>query len=252
MRILIGYSMRSGSTLLQHILAQHSAVRSCSDVSSLPALAAAWLGLGKTGHRLIKPVDLLYLLPGNGQLKGFDRYVWLVRDPRDSYLSAVESGYAYLFWPRGRKEQGIDVGLVKRWQRIARRYLASPDTWHLVRYEDLVQDPDGTLTALLDYIALPPQQLLPFSRFNLFNGGDYKLRSTATVKTSSLYRHTQQLSPKQQDVFRRYLAPELEAFGYTPGPGEAAEKAFFPPATKSPSFWGECVTSVSYCGSGSR
>jgi hypothetical protein len=47
----------------------------------------------------------------------FDRYVWLVRDPRDSYLSAVESGYAYLFWPRGKKEMGIDVGLLKRWKK---------------------------------------------------------------------------------------------------------------------------------------
>ena len=214
MRILVGYSMRSGSTLLQHILDQHSEVRACSDVSSLPALAAAWLGLRKRGCRLIKPVDLLYLLPGSRQCHGFDRYVWLARDPRDSYLSAVESGYAYLFWPRGKKEEGIDVGLLKRWKQIARRYLAQPGQWHLVRYEDLVRDPDRTLTALLDYLALSPEQLLPFSRFNLLNGGDYKLRSTSTVTATSLHRHTRQLTPGQRGVFSRDLGPELEAFGY--------------------------------------
>ena len=216
MRILVGYSMRSGSTLLQHILDQHSEVRACSDVSSLPSLAAAWLGLRKRGYRLIKPVDLLYLLPGSRQYRGFDRYVWLARDPRDSYLSAVESGYAYLFWPRGKKEEGIDVGLLKRWKQIARRYLAQPGQWHLVRYEDLVRDPDRTLTALLDYLVLPPEQLLPFSRFNLLNGGDYKLRSTTTVTSTSLHRHARQLTPGQQEVFSRYLGPELEAFGYAP------------------------------------
>lgn len=216
MRILVGYSMRSGSTLLQHILDQHSEVRACSDVSSLPSLAAAWLGLRKRGYRLIKPVDLLYLLPGSRQYRGFDRYVWLARDPRDSYLSAVESGYAYLFWPRGKKEEGIDVGLLKRWKQIAQRYLHSPEKWHLVRYEDLVRDPDTTLAALLEHIALPPEQLLPFSRFNLLKGGDYKLRSTTTVTTKSLHRHTRQLSTAQQHVFDTYLGQELEAFGYAP------------------------------------
>lgn len=34
LKTLIGYSMRSGSTLLQHILAQHSRLRSFSDPSS--------------------------------------------------------------------------------------------------------------------------------------------------------------------------------------------------------------------------
>ena len=215
MRILIGYSMRSGSTLLQHILGQHSAVRSYSDISSFPALASAWLGLRTRGYRLIKPLDLFYLLPGSRFLWSFDRHVWLVRDPRDSYLSVVESGYAYLFWPRGKKEMGIDVGLLKRWKKIAARYLHNAHKWHLIRYEDLVTDPDRTLKALLDYIQLPREQLLPFSRFNLLKGGDYKLRKTNTVTTRSLHRFTRQLTPGQIDVFDYHLGSELKAFGYS-------------------------------------
>ena len=215
MRILIGYSMRSGSTLLQHILGQHSAVRSYSDLNSLPALASAWLGLRPGGYRLIKPLDLFYLLPGSRLLTSFDRHVWLVRDPRDSYLSAVESGYAYLFWPPGKKEEGIDTGLLKRWKKIAARYLHNAHKWHLIRYEDLVTDPDRTLKALLDYIQLPREQLLPFSRFNLLKGGDYKLRKTNTVTTKSLHRFTRQLTPGQLDVFDCYLGSELKAFGYS-------------------------------------
>ncbi len=216
MRILIGYSMRSGSTLLQHILGQHSAVRSYSDLNSLPALASAWLGLRPRGYRLIKPLDLFYLLPGSRLLTSFDRHVWLVRDPRDSYLSAVESGYAYLFWPPGKKEKGIDIGLLKRWKKIAARYLQNRHTWHLIRYEDLVTDPNSTLKALLDYIQLPREQLLPFSRFNLLKGGDYKLRKTNTVTTKSLHRFTRQLTPEQLDVFEYHLESELKAFGYSP------------------------------------
>lgn len=215
MRILIGYSMRSGSTLLQHILGQHSAVRSYSDLNSLPALASAWLGLQPRGYQLIKPLDLFYLLSGSGIFKSFDRHIWLVRDPRDSYLSAVESGYAYLFWPPGKKEMGIDVGLLKRWKKIVGQYLQNPDTWHLIRYEDLVTNPDSILKLLLAYIELPREQLLPFSRFNLMKGGDYKLRKTKTVTTKSLHRFTRQLTPGQLDVFDYHLGAELKAFGYS-------------------------------------
>jgi hypothetical protein len=218
MRILIGYSMRSGSTLLQHILDQHSAVRSHSDISSFPALASVWLGLRSKGHCLIKPLDLFYLLPGSRVLKSFDRLIWLVRDPRDSYLSAVESGYAYLFWPPGKKEMGIDVGLLKRWRRIAGRYLQSPHKWHLVRYEELVCDPDRTLESVLEYIELPREQLLPFSRFKLIKGGDYKLRRTDTVNTRSLHRFTRQLTAEQLAVFDHHLGEELKAFGYSTDP----------------------------------
>ncbi|MFO7803315.1 MAG: sulfotransferase [Desulfovermiculus sp.] len=218
MRILIGYSMRSGSTLLQHILDQHPAVRSYSDISSFPALASAWMRLPPRGYRLIKPVDLFYLLPGSRLLASFDRHVWLIRDPRDCYLSAVESGYAYLFWPPGKKQEGIDIGLVKRWKKIVGRYLQNPDKWHLIRYEDLATDPDRTLKSLLDYLHLPQEKLLPFSRFNLLKGGDYKLRTTNTVNPKSVYRFTRQLSAEQLDVFDNHLEAELKAFGYSPKP----------------------------------
>ena len=218
MRILVGYSMRSGSTLLQHILDQHSAVRSSSDLSSFPVLASACLGLPCPGVRLVKPVDLMYLVPSRKLENRFDRHLWLVRDPRDSYLSTVESGYAYLLWPKGKKRQGIDLGLIKRWKRIAGRYLQNPDKWHLIRYEDLVQDPDSTLRHLLDYLDLPSERLLPFSRFNLLKGGDYKIRKTSTVNQKSKQRFLRQMSPEQMELFASCVQEEMEAFGYDPSP----------------------------------
>ena len=106
-------------------------------------------------------------------------------------------------------------GLLQRWRKIVGQYLQNPDSWHLIRYEDLVTNPDSILKLLLDYVELPREQLLPFSRFNLLKGGDYKLRKTNTVTTKSLHRFTHQLTPGQLDVFDYHLGAELKAFGYS-------------------------------------
>lgn len=214
MRILIGYSMRSGSTLLQHMLGSHSALRSLSDLSSFAALARIGLGLRLPDRLCVKPMDLLYLQPGIDFYPRFDRFVWLARDPRDSYLSAIESGYAYLFWPRGRREVGIDIGLLERWRRIYRHYFERPDRWYRLRYEDLVARPEPTLRALLDHLELRYEPLYPFSRFTLLRGGDYKITRHRSISRRSRQRHCRELSAGQNAVFARHLGVEMRELGY--------------------------------------
>ncbi|MBS3756872.1 MAG: sulfotransferase [Desulfobacterales bacterium] len=216
MKILIGYAMRSGSTLLQHILGQHSKLCAYSDLSSFAVLTRLMLG-GDTGHRhlCIKPMDIIYLKQQVRIYRHFDKYLWLARDPRDSYLSCMESGYAYLFWPRGLKEAGIDTGLLKRWKKIYRHFFDAPERWHLLRYEDLVLQPDETLAGLFDYLELPYERLLPFSQFKMRNGGDYKIRSSSTVKSLSVSRYIRQLSALQIGVFENYLGNEIQRLGYS-------------------------------------
>lgn len=136
-RILIGYSMRSGSTLLSHILNQHSLIDAHSDLSAFGALLRLTSGKVQTRHLCVKPMDIFYLSELPALLGRFDRFIWLTRDPRDSYFSTVESGYAYLLWPPGRRRAGIDTGLLRRWERITRRYFERSALWQLVRYEDL-------------------------------------------------------------------------------------------------------------------
>lgn len=215
-RILIGYSMRSGSTLLTHVLGQHSAIDAYSDLSAFGALAR--LAGKRTGprHLCVKPMDVFYLSSRSGLLDSFDRFIWLTRDPRDSYLSTVESGYAYLLWPPGKKVAGIDTGLLRRWQRITRNYVTRPDLWHRVRYEDLAADPESTLNGLFDYLDIPAEALLPFERFKLRRGGDYKIRNSSTVHAASVARWRSELSEEQRRVFASILGPTMEALGYEP------------------------------------
>ncbi|MBN2044134.1 MAG: sulfotransferase [Anaerolineales bacterium] len=216
MKILIGYHQRSGSTLLQHILNAHSRVRSYSDANSLLILPALLAGYTPDENICIKPMDLFFLWRPRLIYRRFDKFIWLARDPRDSYLSALEIGFAYYnnFWLPGKKLHGIDIGLLYRWKLIYRQYFKRQTRWHLVRYEDLVTDPDPVLHDLFEYLELPYEKVFPFEKFNLIAGGDPKLTKTRTIHTKSVQRYKEKLSDLQIRVFRKFLGKEMKALGY--------------------------------------
>lgn len=213
-KILIGYSMRSGSTLLQHMLGQHSKLRSYSDITSYLMLLELKLGLKKHQDLCVKPMDLFFLRNNLPIRRYFNKFLWLARDPRDSYVSAIESGYAYLFWPRGRTERGIDIGLLERWMRIYSHYFTNRHLWYLVRYEDLVNGTAQTLEGVFGYLDLPFEDVSHFGKFNVFLGGDYKIRKSSSVYKTSVGRHRHALNEVQQKVFQRYLGEAMKALGY--------------------------------------
>lgn len=214
MKILIGYYQRSGSTLLQHILNEHSQIRSYSDVNSL-----LMLPLFLTGHKpnvnvCVKPLDIFFMIDNDKFYGVFDRFVWLARDPRDSYLSAFEVKFAYNFWLPGKKLRGIDIGLLKRWRLIYKQYFNNSHRWHLVRYEDLVTKPHQVLQRLFRYLEVPYENVYPFKKHNLLSGGDPKLRKTKNIHTSSVTRYKNEMALGQQMVFRWLLRREMLVLGY--------------------------------------
>ena len=213
-RILIGYSMRSGSTLLQHMLGQHSMLTSYSDLTSYPILLRLKAGCPVNHDFCLKPMDLFYLWQSSFLYDHCNKFVWIARDPRDSYLSSLESGYAYLFWAPGSKEKGIDTGLLQRWKRIYRHYFHHHQMWHLIRYEDLVSQPQASLDRLFDYLDLPFEDVARFGKFNFLQGGDYKICRSSKLHRRSVHRYERELTPDQLQVFRRYLSTEMEELGY--------------------------------------
>ncbi len=213
MRLLIGYSMRSGSTLLQHVLGHHSKLRSFSDLSSIPMLASLTLGW-RPQNIVLKPLDLIYLYPQLSPAGLFDKFVWLSRDPRDSYLSTVDSSYAYLFWPRGEQQCGIDIGLLERWKRVYQAYFEHKDQWHKVRYEDLVERPEQTLDALYAYLGLDAEIPQRLQNFSLLSGGDYKLAQQDRIHSASAGRFESELSAEQLQIFEQHIGEEMRALGY--------------------------------------
>ncbi len=214
MKILIGYYQRSGSTLLQHILNEHSMVRSYSDVSSLIMLPIILAGYEPNECVCIKPLDVFFMIKRESFYQRFDKYIWLARDPRDSYISAFEMKFAYNFWFPGRKLRGIDIGLLKRWRLIYHQYFKDPQRWYLLRYEDLVSSPRQVLMNLFRYLEVPYEDVYPFKRHNLLSGGDPKLRKTKSIHKRSIFRFRKQMPQRQQRVFIWYLHQEMQQLGY--------------------------------------
>ena len=209
--------MRSGSTLLQHILHQHPTIKSFSDLNSLLVLPPLICG-APIDNICVKPMDLFFLGRSIFFRNRFDRFVWITRDPRDSYVSSLEYKWASALWPKGRNVNGVATGLVNRWKRVYRHYFKEPNRWHLVRYEDLATHPEETTEQLLDYLGLPGHNVLEFDQFKGLGGGDMKLRKEKSVHRKSVFRFRQVLSIEQQQVFADMIAPEMKMLGYDPKP----------------------------------
>jgi len=209
--------MRSGSTLLQHILNEHSKIRSFSDINSLFVLPAMLSDYQPDSNLCLKPIDLLYLYTQRPFYDRFDKFIWITRDPRDAYLSASEAGPAFMYflWLPGDKEQGIDTGQLERWKRIYRHYFKNPKRWHLIRYENLVTRPKRVLKKLFRYLEVPFEQVYPFNPFKWFgSGGDPKLKETETIHKKSVARYQDQMPEPQRNVFKKYLGREMKKLGY--------------------------------------
>jgi hypothetical protein len=159
-------------------------------------------------------MDIFFLFSSRKFFAKFNKFIWLARDPRDSYLSALEIKFAYNFWLPGKRKSGIDLGLLQRWRQIYKNYFDNPDAWHLLRYEDLIIEPDKTLSALFQYLGLSSENLIPFKPFNILSGGDPKLQHKRSWHSKSLGRYKRELSYQQKRVFRTVLGDEMRKLGY--------------------------------------
>lgn len=75
------------------------------------------------------------------------RVIHMIRDPRDRYEASVA------LWPDGRGRAG---GAVARWrysEGLATRHEARwPDRYKVVRFEDMITDPEGTLRSVCTFL----------------------------------------------------------------------------------------------------
>lgn len=142
------------------------------------------------------------------------RFVWLVRDPRD----VAASGRRAVFGPC---EPVLTAELWRRQQEMAAAALEEwgPSVVHLLRYEDLVADPEAELARLCRFLGeeLEPAMLRPegtdaarrMSRLSASWAG-----TARPPNQQSVGRHRDDLTPLQRQEAEAAAGPLLQELGY--------------------------------------
>lgn len=210
----------------------------------LERLAALALGFhrehaARSGARLWaeKTATDVFHLPKIEQLCGDRvRYVCVLRNGLDVAPSLLEladkiGGWFPELHAYVQREPRPLVAMARAWADATDAMLdlleRRPDQVHLVRYEALVHEPEPTLDALADALALPrPASWLADA---LGTGGapgfgDWKTWSTDALHTDSIDRH-QQLDRAALSAMIEVAAPALERAGYPVPEPITAEQA---------------------------
>lgn len=142
---------------------------------------------------------------GARHLFGRIKEIVLVRDTRDvvcSFINSAGTDFA-------RTVEAVNSS-AQRFVEIAEE--GGPDI-HFVRYEDLVLQPEATLTSLFDFLGLASRtHMNPSTMPELFNS-----HATSRSPAKSIGRWRRDLSEEQREACRPF-ASFLEKFGYDPTP----------------------------------
>lgn len=144
------------------------------------------------------------------------RMVHMLRDPRDRYEASLA------LWPKGRGRAGAAAA---RWrysarlaQRNSRRH---PDRYRVLRYEDLVTDPAGTLRQVTAFLGeeYEPAMLdmadAPTYRRKLA-GGQMPPAGAALISPDHIGGYRGRVPTAELAFLESVLAPEMRTFGYVP------------------------------------
>jgi hypothetical protein len=142
------------------------------------------------------------------------RMLHMIRDPRDRYVESLK------MWPNGNGRAG---GAVARWlytTSLARRNLKKyPSQYMVVRFEDLVYEPETTLRSICHFIGeeYQPQMLAmagaPDHRAKLERGAQRPAESSPlSDEHIGIYRHG--LSKHELAFMQNMARASLREFGY--------------------------------------
>lgn len=142
------------------------------------------------------------------------RILHMMRDPRDRFASVIAR------WKVRRGGVGAGVAEWRTSARLAARNLAEyPDRYRVVRYEDLVRDPDAVMRDVCGFIeaAYDPAMLdmegAPEFRKQGSNSS-YGPRRVGTISTDSIGRYASVLTPDQVRFIDRRVGALMAGFGY--------------------------------------
>lgn len=143
------------------------------------------------------------------------RIIHMIRDPRDRYASVQKR------WERRRGGAGVGVA---QWRFSVRRAEKNtvrwPDSYLLVRYEDLVSDPEGHLKTVCGFIGVDyTAEMLSMQGADDFDetgNSSYGRRRAGAITTDSIGRFRDVLSEGQVRYIERAVSGPMQRLGYEP------------------------------------
>lgn len=153
------------------------------------------------------------------------RVVYLVRDPRDVVLSFknsnIEFYHPYFSANRWREEQERGLTLMED----------RPGCVHLVRYEDLLQQPETEVAAICDFLRVPFEEAMLY----YYETEDAKAASESSgllenlqmpIKSDNYGKYRDALPEEEVLLTESIVREEMEQFGYEPEHGDEALDRF--------------------------
>jgi len=150
------------------------------------------------------------------------RFVQVLRDPRDNFAAlaaGVDKHYALLGEDRNRTLASL-IHRARHGLRMASRNAAllGRDRYHLLRFEDLVTEPEARMRELALFlgvtfqpILLDPTLLGRPVRANSYEGGAH-----FAVSARNAGRWRERITPEEAQTIEFHLGDEMQTFGYAP------------------------------------
>ncbi|RCX32259.1 sulfotransferase family protein [Thioalbus denitrificans] len=140
------------------------------------------------------------------------KFVFMLRDPRDGYLSALRNP---------RVKSGSIPMYTELWKRSVAAFVTAQESGakiELVRYESLCRDPRAVLEKVMTFLgeSLDPAQLQSenYSKTRVRNQQGHQ-RLAERITDASVGQWRAHLSPEQLEEFQERIGPWMERMGYT-------------------------------------
>lgn len=265
--IFVVGSPRSGTTLLDRMLSSHPQLSSLGETHIVGRIAAEGLKKWSKGKSFAEFVEKLWLepdselntfcrtqfkqriqqltgpvpsgrvidkMPSNAWRLGFVAAIapgapilHMVRDGRDVALSAFSQNFTYPPWHAHTLEDGI-LEWVSTLTLTRTALEACPAPYLSIHYEQLVLEPEATLSHILDFLGLPfHQDCLQFHVQEGPVGTASRFQVREPLNTRSIGRA--QLYPEVYNQLTLLAHDELKAWGYDVNP-IAKNSSFTPKA----------------------
>lgn len=144
------------------------------------------------------------------------KMIHMLRDPRDRYEASLA------LWPKGKGRAGAAAARWRYSARLARRNARRyPDRYRVVRYEDLVREPDETVRSVTTFLgemyepAMLAMGAAPTYRRKLAGGQDPPL-GAVPISSEHIGAYRARVSPVEIVFLDSVLRYEMRAFDYAP------------------------------------